>query len=49
MTGEFAAAMQYSIQGEDIELVLAPAFRELASGEKGTRKLGPPPQQKHRN
>jgi Mn-containing catalase len=29
-------------QGEGIELVLAPAFKELALDKKGTRELTPP-------
>jgi Mn-containing catalase len=36
-------------QGDDIELVLAPAFKELESEGKGTRRLTPTPQQKGRN
>ena len=36
-------------QGDDIELVLAPAFKELESADKGTRRLTPPPQQQPRN
>jgi Mn-containing catalase len=36
-------------QGDDIELVLAPAFKELKSEGKGTRRLAPPPQQQHRS
>jgi Mn-containing catalase len=36
-------------QGDGIELVLAPAFKELESEDKGTRRLAPPPQQKNRN
>ena len=33
-------------QGTDIELVLAPAFKEFDSEDKGTRNLVPPPQKR---